>query len=158
MVCSTKITTLKKSSSSEKYSRANRLKRKLQIIPPNQMFITQYFPYVDKISKILQKNNILKKAFFEHAEELRHFKENITSNNIHGFLKQLFETGILNSSKTNPKKNQYEESFKKFCTYLFIIGKDVFRNFYTLSVIFVFIASSFTSSFYLCFKIIRSVL
>jgi len=53
MVCSTKITASKKSSSSEKYSRQSRLKRKLQIISPDQMFITQYFSYVNKISKIV---------------------------------------------------------------------------------------------------------
>lgn len=137
MVCSTKITASKKSSSSEKYSRQNRLKRKLQIIPPNQMFITQYFSYIDKISKIVQENDILKKAFFEQAEELRCLKKNIASipNNIDGFLKRLFETAILNNAKKNPKNNQYEESFKRFCTYLFIIGKDAFRNFY----IFVFL-------------------
>ena len=131
-MCSTKITLSKKASSNEKYSRQNRLKRKLQIISPNQMFITQYFSYLNKISKIVQENDILKKAFFEHAEELRCFKKSIASipNNIDGFLKQLFETAVLNNSKTNPKKNRYKESFKRFCTYLFIVGKDVFRNFY----------------------------
>lgn len=100
------------------------------------MFITQYFSYIDKISKIVQEN-ILKKAFFEQAEELRCLKKNIASisNNIDGFLKRLFETAILNNTKKNPKNNQYKESFKRFCTYLFIIGKDAFRNFY----IFVFL-------------------
>lgn len=137
MVCSTKITTSKKSSSSEKFSRQNRLKRKLQIISPNQMFITQYFSYIDKISKIVQENDILKKAFFEQAEELRCLKKNIASipNNIDGFLKRFFETAILNNAKKNPKNNRYEESFKRFCTYLFIIGKNAFGNFY----IFVFL-------------------
>lgn len=155
MVCSTKITTLKKSSSSEQYSRQNRLKRKLspnniQIISPNQMFITQYFSYIDKISKIVQENDILKKAFFEQDEELRCFKKNIASvpNNIDGFLKRLFKTAILNNAKRNLKNNQCEESsresFKRFCTYLFIIGKNAFRNFY----IFVFLV---IYSFF-CFK------
>lgn len=147
MVCSTKITASKKSSSSEEYSRQNRLKRKLQIIPPNQIFITQYFSYVDKISKIVQENDILKKAFFEYAEELRYLKKSIASipSNIDGFLKRLFETAIINNSKTNSKNNQYEESFKRFCTYLFIVGKDAFHNFY----IFVFLA---IFSFHFCFE------
>jgi len=56
----------------------------------------------------------------------------LVRNNIDGFLKRLFETAILNNAKKNPKNNQYEESFKRFCIYLFIIGKDEFRNFYIL--------------------------
>lgn len=98
------------------------------------MFITQYFSYIDKISKIVQENDILKKALFEQAEKLRCLKKNID-----GFFKRLFQTAILNNAKKNPKNNQYEESsrksFKRFCTYLFIIGKNAFRNFY----IFVFL-------------------
>lgn len=137
MMCSTKITLSKKSSSSEKYSRQNRIKRKLQIISPNQMFITQYFSYVDQISKIMEENNVLKKAFVMHAEELQCLKKSIAliPNNIDGFFKQLFETAVLNNTKLNPKNNQYEQSFKRFCTYLFIVGKDTFHNFY----IFVFL-------------------
>lgn len=104
-------------------TKSERVKRKLAIIPENQPFITEYFPYINEMEKIIEENTELKKQIFSNCAQLNILEgqKNCSAVTVSGLLQLLIKTASLNKNEIG-RGNKYDASLKKFCSYLFIIG------------------------------------
>ncbi|KAF5287678.1 hypothetical protein FQA39_LY15778 [Lamprigera yunnana] len=111
-----------------KYSRDERKCRKREKFNENQSLITSFFPVVDVIMKTIDNNITIANMIQERLNEnmFTEFCANpptydkASSINSNDFFNKL--TSISNKNNDPKKKNQFEDSIKKFSVYLFYTG------------------------------------
>ncbi|KAF0688873.1 Uncharacterized protein FWK35_00037959, partial [Aphis craccivora] len=108
-----------------KYQRCEREKRRRERtllhdkLP--QPLITNFFPLLDKVSKLIGENTNLRNLFIESIEDNKTLtldKKLLDSNTL---LKCLYECASKNQLNTK-NNNRFDEQLKKFSVYLFIVG------------------------------------
>lgn len=121
---------------SAKYQRSSRSKRQrersLITEKQKQPVITNFFPIIDGVQKLLNENENLRTLLLENDTyilENLSAKQNVpTIFDTNGLLRCLYESALKNQSVSKGvsyKKSQYnrfDEKLKKFSIYLFIIG------------------------------------
>lgn len=111
---------------SAKYQRSSRLKRQrersLMTDKYQQSIITHFYPILDSVKKLLNKNKNLQKQLLDEMSSNLKVTTAFDSN---GLLKYLYESALKNqkvTSKESQHHNRFDDTLKKFSTYLFIIG------------------------------------
>lgn len=90
-----------------------------------QPLITNFYPVLNKVEKLIKENVDLKQMLLENinnsvnnsVEHINHF----SIENMPVLLKSLLKSSIVNS-KHKPNSNVYNETMKKFSIYLFFVG------------------------------------
>ncbi|XP_031357928.1 uncharacterized protein LOC116181664 isoform X2 [Photinus pyralis] len=113
---------------SPKYSRCerNRRGRENSFDDEKQLLITNFYKPLKDIEKVLIENSQLKEIIQEQAKKFRLLGDKVGGASLTGapvsiFLNIMLDTAAANASKTK-SKNRFDESVKKFCLYLFLIG------------------------------------
>lgn len=108
-----------------KYQRCEREKRSREkTLLHNKLaqpLITNYFPLLDKVSKLIDENTNLQNLLINSIEDNKTLtldKKVLDSNTL---LKCLYECTSKNQLNTK-NNNRFDEQLKKFSVYLFIVG------------------------------------
>lgn len=111
---------------SDKYQRSSRLKRQrersLMTDKHQQSIITNYYPIIDSVQKLLNENKNLQKQLLDEMSSNLKVTRVYNSNRL---LKYLYESALKNkkvTAKESQYHNRFDDTIKKISTYLFIIG------------------------------------
>jgi len=108
-----------------KYQRCEREKQRRERTLLNdklpQPLITNFFPILDKVSKLIDENINLHNLLINSIEDNKILTLDNKVLNSNTLLKCLYECASKNQQKTK-NNNRFDEQLKKFSVYLFIVG------------------------------------
>lgn len=108
-----------------KYSRSSRNKRcLLSTVDSFQPEIDFFFPILNELDLLLQKNNQLKLELTNaliHENKITSNTFSETNNNLKTFMNDLLKMSAKNSNRQE-KGKRYDENIKSFSTYIFVLG------------------------------------